>query len=85
MNNGRHLLALSFSGHVQVFGCRDDGLTTRCGGRRPKSAKARNRGKCVSAMPRALWGFRHGFGLAEAGLHRLLRSACGEVGSHGLV
>jgi hypothetical protein len=28
---------------VQVFGRRDDGLTTRRGGRRPKSAKARNR------------------------------------------
>jgi hypothetical protein len=32
------------SGFVQVFGCRDDGLTTRSGGRRPKSAKARSRG-----------------------------------------
>jgi hypothetical protein len=31
--------------HVQVFGRRDDGLTTDCGGRRPKSAKARSRGK----------------------------------------
>ena len=30
---------------VQVFGRRDDGLTTRSGGRRPKSAKARSRGK----------------------------------------
>jgi hypothetical protein len=30
---------------VQVFGRRDDGLTTDCGGRRPKSAKARSRGK----------------------------------------
>ena len=29
---------------VQVFGCRDYGLTTDCGGRRPKSAKARSRG-----------------------------------------
>jgi len=70
---------------VQVFGRRDDGLTTRSGGRRPKSAKARNRGKCVAAVPRALWGFRHGFGLAEAGLQRLPRSACGEACSYRLV
>ena len=28
---------------VQVFGRRRDALSTRCGGRRPKSAKARNR------------------------------------------
>jgi hypothetical protein len=33
------------STHVQVFGRRDYGLTTDCGGRRPKSAKARSRGK----------------------------------------
>jgi hypothetical protein len=33
------------SGYVQVFGRRDDGLTTDCGGRRPKSAKARSHGK----------------------------------------
>ena len=36
-------------------------------------------------MPRALWGFRHGFGLAEAGLHRgaaigSRRSALAQVG-----
>jgi hypothetical protein len=31
----------SMSAPVQVFGRRDDGLTTRCGGRRPRSAKAR--------------------------------------------
>jgi hypothetical protein len=30
---------------VQVFGGRDYGLSTDCGGRRPKSAKARSRGK----------------------------------------
>jgi hypothetical protein len=28
---------------VQVFGRRQDALSTRSGGRRPKSAKARNR------------------------------------------
>jgi hypothetical protein len=30
---------------VQVFGRRNDGLSTHSDGRRPKSAKARNRGK----------------------------------------
>jgi hypothetical protein len=30
---------------VQVFGRRHDDPSTRCGGRRPKSAKARSRGK----------------------------------------
>jgi len=29
---------------VQVFGRRNDGLSTHSKGRRPKSAKARNRG-----------------------------------------
>ena len=33
------------SAFVQGFGCRMTRLSTRCGGRRPKSAKARNRGK----------------------------------------
>ena len=28
----------------------------RCGGRRPRSAKARNRGRWVAAVPRTLWG-----------------------------
>src|SRR6202162_4106679 len=32
------------SAYVQVFGCRDDGLSTHSDGRRPKSAKAGNRG-----------------------------------------
>jgi hypothetical protein len=32
------------SAHVQVFGRRNDGLSTRSDGRRPKSAKAGNRG-----------------------------------------
>jgi len=53
---------------VQVFGRRDDGLSTRCGGWRPKSAKARNRGKCEAAVPRALWGFRRGLGLVRFGI-----------------
>ena len=39
------LQVLAMSLIVQVFGRRDYGLTTDCGGRRPKSAKARSRGK----------------------------------------
>src|SRR5258707_10970622 len=39
------------STHVQVFGRRQDVLSTRSCGRRPKSAKARNRGG---------WGTRRG-------------------------
>jgi hypothetical protein len=35
--------ALHMSPFVQVFGRRQDALSTRSGGRRPKSAKARNR------------------------------------------
>ena len=31
-------------------------LSTRCGGRRPKSAKARSRGSWLPAGQRALWG-----------------------------
>ena len=42
--------------HVQVFGRRDDGLTTRRGGRRPKSAKARNRGGCGTRRCSRLYG-----------------------------
>jgi hypothetical protein len=41
--NAKMIAAMSPS--VQVFGRRDDGLTMDCGGRRPKSAKARSRGK----------------------------------------
>src|SRR6516164_5620429 len=35
------------------------GLSTRSSGRRPKSAKARNRGMWAAAVPRVLWGFGH--------------------------
>ena len=54
--------ALHESAHVQVFGRRQRDLTTRSGGRRPKSAKARNRGRDArSAVPQArLWGFERG-------------------------
>src|SRR5690349_17131390 len=52
-------LALRESVLVQVFGRRNDGLSTRSEGRRPKSAKARNRGLGGAAVPQ-LWGFRRG-------------------------
>jgi len=48
---------------VQVFGCRHDEPSTPCGGRRPKSAKARSRGSLALAVLRALWGFDGGAGL----------------------
>jgi len=47
------------AGFVQVFGRRNDGLSTHSEGRRPKSAKARNRGLGTAAVPQ-LWGFRRG-------------------------
>ena len=34
---------------VQVFGCLHDDPSTRADGRRPKSAKARNRGRRIAA------------------------------------
>jgi hypothetical protein len=39
---------------VQVFGRREGGLSPRCCGRRPKSAKARNRVMWGVAVPRAM-------------------------------
>ena len=42
--------------NVQVFGRRDDVLTTRRGGRRPRSAKARNRGGCGTRRCSRLYG-----------------------------
>jgi len=44
---------------VLCAGFSDAGMTrssTGCGGRRPRSAKARNRGRSVAAVPRTLWG-----------------------------
>src|SRR5467141_1095511 len=44
----------------------DAGITTpstRCGGRRPKSAKARSRGRLGTGGATALWGFDGGAGL----------------------
>jgi hypothetical protein len=48
---------LATSACVQVFGRRDDGLTTDCGGRRPKSAKHEVAGSWAPVVQRALWGF----------------------------
>src|SRR5262249_45350791 len=57
------------SGSVQVFGRRrrKHGLPTRSSGRRPKSAKARNRGVRVVTR-RTLWGFWHGLRGAGEGI-----------------
>jgi len=44
LDRGRLVLALPALCIVQVFGRRNDGLSTRRSGRRPKSAEARNRG-----------------------------------------
>src|SRR5882762_10306637 len=41
--------------------------STRSGGRRLKSAKARNRGKWAPSVPRALWRFSRGVGLGDVG------------------
>jgi hypothetical protein len=45
---------------MQVFGRRHDEPFTPFCGRRPKSAKARCRGKLALAVLRALWGFDSG-------------------------
>ena len=55
-------------------------VSTCSGGRRLKSAKARNRGKWgAPSVPRALWGFSRGVRLGEVG-----QSACpNRVASQG--
>jgi hypothetical protein len=69
---------------VQVFGRRDDAPSTRCGDRRPKSAKARSRGKLALAVLRALWGF-DGSAELEGGCNtdrmRPADQPTGEIGS----
>jgi hypothetical protein len=74
---------------MSPFVCRflDAGMTnssTRCGGRRPKSAKARSRGKFGLMLRRALWGFDSGAAL-EGGCNtdrmRPVDQATGEIGS----
>ena len=52
-NRKADLLHLLTAALVQVFGRRNDGLSTHSEGRRPKSAKARNRGlgTAVGATP----------------------------------
>jgi hypothetical protein len=64
---GEELLRLLTAVLVQVFGRRDDGLSTHSYGRRPKSAKARNRVMWGVAVPRALWGFCRGLTRAGEG------------------
>jgi hypothetical protein len=41
---------------VQVFGRRNNGLSTYSDGRRPKSAKAGNRGLGTAVMPSCMYG-----------------------------
>ena len=43
-------------GNILIYSARDDGLTPRRGGRRPKSAKARNRGGCGTRRCSRLYG-----------------------------
>jgi hypothetical protein len=61
---------------VQVFGRRDDQSMGVLRGRRPKSAKARNRGGGCLVVPRALWGFGRGTWINEFGLKWLRRWFC---------
>jgi hypothetical protein len=55
----------SMSLFVQVFGCRDDDLSTPSDGRRPKSAKAGNRGVSAPTVQWVLWGFGVGVSVGE--------------------
>jgi hypothetical protein len=58
---------------VQVFGRRNDGLTTRCGERRPKSAKARNRVGRLCGAGAAGWRRCRGYyGDLEVRLSRIM-------------
>ena len=61
--------------HVQVFGRRNDGLSTHSEGRRPKSAKARNRGLGMAVVPQ-LWGFRRGLRRRCGGTRRQRAQFC---------
>src|SRR6202035_4100142 len=56
---GKYGRLVSSSVDVQVFGRRNNGLSTHSDGRRPKSAKAGNRGLGTAVVPQ-LWGFRRG-------------------------
>ena len=68
----------------------DAGITepsARSGGRRPKSAKARNRVLGRAAATRALWGFRHGLrlrcgALSDQRAMRFGRSGAARVKRH---
>jgi hypothetical protein len=50
-------------GNILIYSARDEGLTTRWGGRRPKSAKARNRGRCGMQCRGRYGDFAAGLGL----------------------
>src|SRR5882724_13366074 len=67
----RHISTLpiaSLSGRPLLFWFLDAGMTnpsTRCGGRRPKSAKARSRGKLGTGWQRVLWRINVGADLDD--------------------
>jgi hypothetical protein len=66
---------------VQVFGRRDDGLTTRSGGRRPKSAKAHEIAGGLWRRCRGRYGdFAAGSGTLRWRVNRgqMLESICAE-------
>ena len=66
------------SAYAQVLGRRNDGLSTYCEGRRPKSAKARNRGLGTVVTPQ-LWGFRRGLRRRCGGTWRQRMGFCHEA------
>ena len=77
---------LDFQGPIQGFS--DAWMTdrsTRCDGRRPRSAKARNRGKLGAGAQQSLWGFDHGGHRGDGGLggQEWAGSAAGRAGGGG--
>src|SRR5882724_12713038 len=74
----RHSLLDANRPHTRFL---DAGMTNpskRCGGRASKKRQGTKSRTYAGAEPRALWGFCRRFGLAEVGLKRSPRSACGE-------
>jgi len=61
---GREPVA-TYLGIPSGFGDREHSHRTCALGARKSRQAGRNRGKCEAAVPRALWGFRRGFGLGE--------------------
>src|SRR5712672_3199404 len=73
---------------AHVFWFLDAGMTnpsTRCGGRRPKSAKARSRGKLGTGWQRVLWGSYVGGDLDGGRGASTRRCACAHAREPGRV